>query len=302
MILIIIYKNCQKKLETQYKFYLFIYISNIYYMYLKIEKWKGRLGNNIEQVKNTILLACITNSNIILPEHKYFLNDKIIINENLDFNDKSLVLSGTGDIHKVYESKYIKLTLKKKFNIVEKMNKNQKIIRRHLRQLFKIKSNEVQKYDNKTLVIYIRSGDLFEEFVHYNYISAPLYFYEKIINDNISKYDKFILVAEDNLNPVIKKLLKKYSFIEWNKNSLDDDISIILGCSHIVSCVGTFIKSLSWISKNMEKVYLPDFIGKRMYNPQITFEKIELKGFREKIDKWENTKEQCDFLINYKPN
>ena len=117
-----------------------------------------------------------------------------------------------------------------------------------------LKLNRINLYNETTLIIYIRSGDLFNKSnVHPKYISAPYYFYKKILEKYKNTYKKYILVAEDTINPVIKKLLKEYPNIEYKKNNLEDDIKIILGASHIISSIGTFIRGFSWISNNMKK-------------------------------------------------
>ena len=129
--------------------------------------------------------------------------------------------------------------------IVNKRFKSRKDIYLKLKEIlidnFKIKS--LNLYNETTLIIYIRSGDLFNKSnVHPKYISAPYYFYKKILEKYKNTYKKYILVAEDTINPVIKKLLKEYPNIEYKKNNLEDDIKIILGASHIISSIGTFIR------------------------------------------------------------
>ena len=177
-------------------------------------------------------------------------------------------------------------------------------IRKELLNMFNIERKDIINFPQKTLIIYIRSGDLFpqtQKKVHPKYISAPYYYYDYILKKYKNKYSKYILVAEDNNNPVIKKLLKNYPNIKWNKNTLIEDLKIILGSCHIVSCVGTFIKSLSWLNPNMKKVYLPSFVGKKYYYHDLKFEKIELPGFQEKLGNWKNTDKQKDLLLNYIP-
>jgi hypothetical protein len=267
-------------------------------MYLKIKGWKGRLGNNIHQLTNALIYAKYLNMNFILDiKGKYFEKKTIIFfpnnKEKIFFFDENGDFTGTKvKINKInYEIKY------KQINYYES-------IRKELLNMFYIKRKDIINYSDKTLIIYIRSGDLFpqtQKKVHPKYISAPYYYYEFILEKYKNDYKNYILVAEDNNNPVIKKILKNYSNIIWNKNNLETDLKIVLGASHIVSCVGTFIKSLSWLNPNMKKVYLPSFVGKRYYYPKLKFEKIELPGFKEKLGNWKNTDKQKDLLLNYTP-
>lgn len=67
------------------------------------------------------------------------------------------------------------------------------------------------------LYIYIRGGDIF---VHskreaYSYFQPPLCFYTKILDE--FNFRKVFIISEDKLNPVIPKLLSKYSYIKKEK-------------------------------------------------------------------------------------
>ena len=267
-------------------------------MYLKIKWWKGRLGNNILQLINALVYTKYYKMNLIINPHEYFNKTEILLNPDkkekkyfydtqTDFTDKNKIKINykehTLDINEIFSYKFVREQLLNIFYIQEK----------------------ITYFDEKTLIIYIRSGDLFplnNTSVHGSYISAPYYYYDYIIKKYKEHYNKYILVAEDTNNPVIKKLLNNYPNIIWTKNTLTQDLKIILGASHIVSCVGTFIKSLSWVNTNMKKVYLPSFVGKKDYYPRLEFEKIELEDFINKIGKWQNTDIQNKLLINYHPN
>lgn len=272
-------------------------------MYLKIKNWEGRLGNNIDQIIKTIILALEIKANIIFKDHDYFNKNKIILFENIEKKTIKKIYEGNGK-SKFYQKDKIKYYVELKKQDYEKLlNFHEKLIKKVLRNIFIIntKSTHIHFYRSKVLIIYIRSGDLFGKVVHPKYVSAPLYFYKCIIEKYKNIYKKFILVAEDNLNPVIKRLLENYPFIIWNKNNLKDDIKVILGASHIVSCIGTFISSLSWMSRNIKKVYLPSYVNPKSYNPECIIEKIELPNFIESMGAWENSKKNNKLLLKYKP-
>ena len=265
-------------------------------MYLKIKWWKGRLGNNILQLIYALNYAKYYKMNLSMEYHEYFTTKEIILfpektdkiyyyDTETDFTNKNKIKINyketTLDINQIFSHKFT---------------------RENLLNIFNIDFNGINYFDDNTLIIYIRSGDLFpldNTSVHGSYISAPYYYYDYILKKYKNKYTKYILVAEDTNNPVIKKLLHNYPNIIWKKNTLTQDLKIVLGASHIVSCVGTFIKSLSWLNPNMKKVYLPSFVGKKDYYPRLEFEKIELEDFINKIGKWENTDIQKKILINY---
>ena len=267
-------------------------------MYLTIKNWKGRLGNNIIQIINLLIHAKYLKMNVKINKLKNFINKKKII-----FFPNKIETIFLHDEYNDFTHTKIKINNKEyDFNIKEVLFYES--IRKELLNMFCIKRKDIINFPQKTLIIYIRSGDLFpqtQKKVHPKYISAPYYYYDYILKKYKNKYKKYILVAEDDNNPVIKKLLKNYPNIIWNKNSLHEDLKIVLGACHIVSCVGTFIKSLSWLNPNIKKVYLPSFVGRKSYYPNLKFEKIKLPGFKEKLGKWKNTEIQKNLLLNYIP-
>ena len=46
-----------------------------------INKWKGRLGNNINQIINALFYCIYTNKNLIIPLHNFFKKNIIILNK-----------------------------------------------------------------------------------------------------------------------------------------------------------------------------------------------------------------------------
>ena len=76
------------------------------------------------------------------------------------------------------------------------------------------------------LFIYIRSGDIFK-INNTHYAQPPLCFYKNIIN-NFNNFTKIYIIAQDNINPVINKLIKEYPKIIFYNNSLRYDLIISL--------------------------------------------------------------------------
>ena len=267
-------------------------------MYIKIKGKKGRLGNNIIQIINALIYAKVFEMNFRFDLVDNFLKKKDIIlfsnkKEDKYYYDKKTDFTNLNFVkdEKQYDMNYKKI-------------KFYEFIRQELMDIFTIKRSSIINLPQKILTIYIRSGDIFPlkaKKVHRAYISAPYYYYDYILKKYKNKYNKYILVAEDDNNPVIKKLLKNYPNILWKKNNLITDLKIVLSACHIVSCVGTFISSLSWINPNMKKVYLPCFVGRKKYYPKLKFEKVELPNFKEKMGNWKNTPDQHKLLLNYRP-
>ena len=216
---------------------------------IKINKWMGRLGNNIIQLVNTIHIAIELGCNILVPEHE-FLNTKIIT-----INKKS--------IQNVLE--YTNITDKFEFFYRTKINnnyvnpdiflKNSKKVKKILRNIFVIKSEDCIKAHQNDLHIHIRGGDNFTDRPHPVYIQPPLKFYTEIINSQ--KWSKIYIISEDRKNPCVDKLVEMYPKIQIKSSTLINDIKVIIGAFNIVASFGTFISSILRFSNNVKQVFLP---------------------------------------------
>jgi hypothetical protein len=94
------------------------------------------------------------------------------------------------------------------------------------------------------LYLYIRGGDIFLESYTYpirGYFQPPLCFYEKIL-DNF-KFNKVFILSQDSLNPVIPKLLNKYSYIRKKNNELKVDISYLINSYNMVAGKSTLFST-----------------------------------------------------------
>jgi hypothetical protein len=106
----------------------------------------------------------------------------------------------------------------------------------------------------KDLYIHVRSGDLFEKELPEDYAPSyaqyPLCFYTKVIEGN--KFGKIYIIAEDNKNPVIDKLIEKYPNVIYHQNTLEEDISYLANAYNIIGSVSSFVVSIIKINDNLE--------------------------------------------------
>ena len=104
------------------------------------------------------------------------------------------------------------------------------------------------------LYIHVRSGDLFEQELSEDhapsYAQYPLCFYTKVIESN--KFEKIYIIAEDELNPVINKLIEKYPNVVHYNNTLDEDISYLANAYNIIGSVSSFVLSIIKINDNLK--------------------------------------------------
>lgn len=255
----------------------------------------GRFGNSIIQIINCINIALQKGYNkVVFPEHNFLSSKEIIL--------KDVKSQITEPISGIFFSSKDILSLNCS---VPCFTKKRKIALEYIIPILKVYRLDSELLSNlgdeDVICFHIRGGDIFiKSQPHPGYIQPPLWFYEKIIEQY--KWKKVILVSEDNLNPVVPELLKKYpELVNWNKRTLEQDISIILNARNIAIGVGTFCTSIFLLSNTLPKIWVTD----------ISNESILLKGIDNlnvlkcpgyiKSGEWKNTKEQREIMVSYKP-
>ncbi|SDG18639.1 hypothetical protein [Paraburkholderia phenazinium] len=114
-------------------------------------------------------------------------------------------------------------------------------------------------FDVGTVVIHIRSGDIFRGAgAHPDYGQPPLSFYQSVLASIACA--KVVVVAEDDANPVIKPLLEYLrqsgSFKVESRigGKLHDDIGTLLKAETLIAGSGTFCEGVSALSRRLKRV------------------------------------------------
>ena len=255
---------------------------------IKINKWNGRLGNNIIQLINIIQLSLYYKYNINIPKHSFFKHDsqeEEIENVPMDIN---LMTNG-------YDFFYIN----KIRNIDKKaFDFNINVSIQILKNIFTIKHNTNLKINK--MLIHIRSGDIFSGCPHKDYINPPYYYYKKIIDEN--NIENIVMISEDKKNPIIDKLLSNYSNIIFKQQKLEEDIKLLLESEIVIMSIGSFVPSLLILSDNIKKLYKPSYQSLNYYDKffnKIEIINIDLDDYRSKQYPWKNSDEQKGLLLNY---
>jgi|UniRef100_A0A6C0ITG4 hypothetical protein len=260
---------------------------------LKITSWFGRLGNNITQLKNILHIGIYYQYNIEIPPHTLFKSTKIIITNEL-YDNICEKITDTEGTEYYYQNKLLKYE--------ECFQYNEYKVKQALKDIFNIDYSKIINLQENELVIHIRSGDqLITSNPNPKYIMAPVCYYKKIIDEN--NYEKIQIVCEDTLNPCVNQLLKLYPKIIYKRNTLVDDIKIILGAKHIVSTIGTFIPALCWFSNNIEKIYAVSYdftLYEKIYPKIDEIKIIKMEDYKNKMVKWKNNPEQKRLMLEYK--
>jgi hypothetical protein len=109
-------------------------------------------------------------------------------------------------------------------------------------------------FDN-TLVMHIRSGDIFIEggYPPGYYRQPPACFYENIINQDL--YKRYLILSEDEGNPVIKYLMGKYPRIEYYSSTPVNDFRILSCAKYVAISCSTFSYASILLNKNLITYY-----------------------------------------------
>jgi hypothetical protein len=264
-----------------------------------ISQWCGRFGNNIQQISNAI----------------YYCKEK-----GLNFNspDNELVNSfgqifGDNNCHSALYFFHIPSKLghgRPDFeinNLESLFSERREICQKYIYPNLKINFENIIELPEDTVVMHIRSGDIFSRRNYYcpvvsNYLQNPLSYYTKIAE----KYNRIIVLTEDYNNPVISEL-EKNEKIEIKILDITQTIEIMLSAKNIVtSGVSSFAIACVLLSKNIKKMYCSNLVVEEILNQrdlQDTKVEIEVIGIDTeryiRWNEWLNTDEQRKLMLEY---
>lgn len=271
----------------------------------RILDFTGRLGNNIQQVAIGIMYAEYTKDTF-----EQTLDHEIIKKFSVSFGNtnanicnsffgytplmhcgiKQGVTPPNSGIYNVFTIDYVYDNMKRIIDnyVTPNLNISKEII------------------DDKTLVIHIRSGDIFcESHIACNYIQNPLWFYLNIIKD----YSDVLVITEpDTCNPIIGEL-KKIKKVRIQSTSVKQDFSTLVCSKNLVlSGIGTFGAAAALISNNLKNLYVSNLYidehlnYKMLKNSNVNIHIQELEDYQLKAEEcsWQNSEMQRQYLLNYK--
>ena len=125
--------------------------------------------------------------------------------------------------------------------------------------------------DKDTLVIHVRSGDIFYKDWHSLYVQNPISFYLKIAKD----YENIIVVTNEIKNNFILKELEKHINFNVYSGTLIDDINILMNATNLAtSGVSAFPVACALLSQKLEKfiysnIYLDEHLNPEMIDKNI---------------------------------
>ena len=255
---------------------------------MKISHWYGRLGNNIQQCAVGVITAYKFETNFESIDHDIIKKINYLNGERYDESESKFFY---------WEGPYQEVDIPSDF-IYRSMRKTCKDY------IFpQLRVPRVVVADD-TLVIHIRSGDVFDKGVSNpsQYAPNPLYFYTTLLEG----FNKAIVVTEpDSHNPVVQEL-KRHPKVTVQSLSVAEDFATLLAAKHLAnSGVGTFAVAAALCSHNIENFYCSDLaITEHLnYNMLVgTDVKVNLMELPNWIrpGEWKNSDEQRRMIIDYK--
>jgi hypothetical protein len=265
-----------------------------------IERWCGRFGNNIQQISNAIFYCQENKLNFISPDNELINTFSVSFNTTNNSCHTGLYffhvpsITGQGGPHFICD--------------LDKIRKERRnICRKYIYPNLKLNFNNINKLDSDTIVLHIRSGDIFSRENYYcpvvsRYIQNPLRYYLDVIKD----YDKVILLTEDYVNPVIKELQKNEK-VEVKICGILETIEIMLSSRNIVtSGISSFPIACILLSENIENIYCSNIKLDEILNyKEIVDENVKIHITEIDMDKyidyneWLNIESQRKIMIEY---
>lgn len=255
---------------------------------MKISHWYGRLGNNIQQCAVGVITAYKFETNFESIDHDIIKKFYYLNGDRYDESESKFFY---------WEGPYQEVDIPSDF-IYRSMRKTCKDY------IFpQLRVPRVVVADD-TLVIHIRSGDVFDKGVSNpsQYAPNPLYFYTTLLEG----FNKAIVVTEpDSHNPVVQEL-KRHPKVTVQSLSVAEDFATLLAAKHLAnSGVGTFAVAAALCSHNIENFYCSDLaITEHLnYNMLVgTDVKVNLMELPNWIrpGEWKNSDEQRRMIIDYK--
>jgi hypothetical protein len=254
-----------------------------------VSHWYGRFGNNIQQICNGILFSLQNGDGFISPHHD--LIDTIVVNQ-----EQKTMIRPNRFFH--YN------TQNKDFDIdISYLYKNIGIIaKQYVVPCFNFSIGK--SFGDDTLVIHIRSGDIFahEHNPPHDYVPNPLCYYLSLIEE----YDKVIVVTEpDNYNPIVE-VLKKIEKVNVQSTTIGEDFATLMRAKNLASSgTGTFAVGAALCSSNLQNFYCTDLYLDEHLNPEMLIKienvwvhMMELENYIQ-IKEWKNNEEQRKFILEY---
>ena len=177
-------------------------------MTIKISNWYGKLGNNIQQCAIGILIAINRKDRFESIEHEIIKPIRLDFGSRLEtFSANYYYWNGNSNTPNIST-----------YKVYKDIN--------YICQKYIFKNLDIPKIEvsNKTLVIHLRSRDVFKYPVA-EYVPNPLIYYQNLID----QYEKTIIVTEKDMNNPLLEKLKDNSKVHIQQGTVQQDFATLIG-------------------------------------------------------------------------
>jgi len=270
-------------------------------MRYSVSHWAGRVGNNIQQTANCLMLA-EARRHTFEQRLEHDVIGKFECNFGKDghhveckfYNWEPTVHCDNGTLEGGNE-----IGISKEYVYANV----RRVCRDYIRPNLKVPT--LEPLDEDTLVIHIRGGDIIEREYEkpHNYVQNPLSYYLALIDD----FKNVIVVVEPNSNNPVVPELQKIERLKFQSLSVVEDYATLLAAKNLAtSGVGTFAVSAALCSQNVKSLftsnaYLTEHLNCSMlYDTDVTVYEVELKDYIPVYPcSWKNDAEQRKLMLDY---
>jgi len=231
-------------------------------MVVKINQWYGRLGNNIMQIRNALKIAKDNNTQFDSIKHPFLNIKPISFGDNI-FNKSDRFF---------YDDEYSPEIYKLIRQFIPKLN--------------------IDSLKPNTVVIHIRSGDIFSQNPHPSYVPSPFCFYTEIIESNYKNWDIILVTEPDFKNPTVKALKEIYPKLIIQSSTLLNDFTVIYKATDVIFGIGSFAREIVLLSENVKNVHT---FRNYVKNTNINWKNYDCKNY---INHWKNIPEQLKLIMD----
>jgi hypothetical protein len=229
-------------------------------MYCEDGKWLGRTGNNIISVFSAALRAHALGMDFKIADCPKTILD--LSQFSLDAGTDLSTLDIKDEINTFQAFKTFVTSTEMRIFPITACCLKKSILPPLLKNI--TASPAASKYHPDSLIIHIRSGDIYRTWPppHSHYSPPPLAYYTRVIDEHQSRHSSgggsIVIVTEvDNMSPLVDALLKIYpeGTITLQAGTLEEDVAVVLAARHLVTSQGTFAYGLAYASEQLETMY-----------------------------------------------
>lgn len=261
----------------------------------------GGLGNNLQQIALGIMYSNLKGCNFYVEENE-FIKSISKVNNRFSSNLKRFKHDSrfyyfdniSEKFTQVLDTDY-PLDIRDKGFYLDNFNDT------FINEIYpNLKFHKKVDIDENTIVIHIRSGDIFDD-GHPYYIQNPLNYYLELI----SIYDKAIVVSSQPFNnPVIAYLIDNPK-VEIQSSTIEEDFNILTNAKNLAtSGVGTFAIAAAMCSKKIENLYYSDLFFNHHLNPtmlkKVNHIKFKFENYLKIGEIWDGTSQHVSKMLSDK--